>query len=186
MTTETTTDTEVKNPAGLLAKNKELLASVSQLTARVTELEGQLQQAQEGHTKALEAAQADQNAWKVRWHQDTVLKALERDIQDAAAGPWKYLRDTCQELGLLKMLPGDDGLERPHWFDEKGNPAELKEGLWSHLAGVYGRTNDRELGTSMRGTGASGSGAGPSERSIAIPSPEPAPEPAAAPTFGLR
>lgn len=63
MTTENTTivtdETEVKNPTGLLSKNKKLLANNAELTARVAELEGQLAQAQEGHTKEMETAQAE-------------------------------------------------------------------------------------------------------------------------------
>lgn len=139
---------EVKNPAAVLAKNKELLARNAELQARVGELEGQLQTAQGAET-----------TWRDRWHQAAVLAPLEADLRTAAVGPWKYLRDTCTELGLLKMQSDDDGLERPAWFDEKGEPADLSNGLWRFLSDVYGRTGG-ELGNAIRGPGASGGGSG--------------------------
>ena len=48
-----------------------------------------------------------------RWYALEVLKPLEDDLRGAAAGPWRYLKDTCAELGLLKMLPDEHGVERP-------------------------------------------------------------------------
>ncbi len=183
MTTEND-ETEIKNPAGLLAKNKALLARNAEQAARITELEGQLQQAQEAHAKAVETAQAGVNEWKERWHKDTVLKRLEADLRGAAAGPWQYLRDTCLELGILKMIPGEDGLERPQWFDGKGNPAEQPFGLWKYLSDLSEQHPD--LGHCLRASGIQGGGATGSQGSIA-PAPAPAPTaPPAPPAFGLR
>jgi len=100
MTTEQN-DTEIKNPAALLANNRALKAEKDALAARVSELEGQLQQAQESHAKAVEVAKAGVNEWKVRWHQEAVLKPLERDIQAAAGVPWKLTMAWSVPNGLM-------------------------------------------------------------------------------------
>lgn len=191
MTTENTTivtdETEVKNPAAVLAKNKELLAKNAELAAKVTELEGQLAQAQEGRAKAVETAQADANAWKVRWHQEAVLKPLERDIQAAAGVPWKYLYDVATEAGILKMVPGEDGMDRPQWLDEGGNPADLKLGLWHYLNSMSDKLPESGLVRCVRGSGASGGGAIGNMGSSIVRAPAPEPTaPQAKPAFGLR
>jgi hypothetical protein len=185
MTTEQN-DTEIKNPAALLANNRALKAEKDALAARVSELEGQLQQAQESHAKAVEVAKAGVNEWKVRWHQEAVLKPLERDIQAAAGVPWKYLYDVVTEAGILKMVTADDGMERPQWLDEHGNPADLTQGLRHHLASMCDKLPESGLDRCVRGTGASGGGATGNQGSfVSAPVPPPA-APAAKPAFGLR
>ncbi len=181
---------EVKNPAGLAQKNRELLAKNADLTARVAELEAQLAQTQESAAMAQEAAQRDQAEWKLRWYQEAVEKPLMAEIQAAAAVPAKYLRDIAVDMGLLKMQPGEDGMNRPHWLDETGAPADLKHGLHRFLCSVHGRLHKdgggTELGRALRGTGASGGGAtGNGWRAHPAAAPEPAPAPAR-PALGLR
>ncbi len=189
MTTENTTivtdETEVKNPSALLANNRALKAEKDALAIRVNELETQLAQAQQDNGKALETAQASANDWKVRWHKDTVIARLEADLRDAATGPWKYLRDTCIELGILKMIPDEaDGMERPQWFDSKGNSADLSRGLWQYLAGVSDEFPD--LAQCVRSSGIAGGGATGNMGSGIAPAPAPAPGVPPPPQFGLR
>lgn len=189
MTTENTIENEeveISNPATLLKNNRRLKRDKDELIARVAELERQLAQAQEASAKALEIAQAGMTDWKVRWHKDTVLAGLEADLKGAASGPWKYLRDTCIELGILKMTPDEsDDMERPQWFDGKGKPADLSRGLWDHLAGVAKEVPD--LAQCIRSSGITGGGATGNNGSSTTTAPAPAPAaPAPTPQFGLR
>ena len=141
-----TNEPEVKNPEALLKKNRELLRELADAKAA-------LQVA----TDALGAAQSDKTAMSARWYQLAVLEPLESDLRSASAAPWKYLRDTALEHGLLKMQPDEEGFERPAWFNENGEPADLSGGLYRFLAGVYDRTKN-DLGQCLRASGTAGSG----------------------------
>lgn len=177
MTAETaTTDTTNPELDRLREHNKQLLA---ELKAERT--------AHKAAQDALQAAQGAETAWRDRVYQSEVMAPLEADLRGAAAGPWKYLHDVCTEAGLLKMEPGADGFERPTWYDEKGEPADLGNGLYMHLCGVFGRTGG-DLGACLRSSGIGGGGAGSSGSSTArwhTPTPKPA-TPAPPPAFGLR
>ncbi len=170
MTTENTTDTAELDR--LREHNKQLLA---ELKAERT--------AHKAAQDAQQAAQGAENTWRTRWHETAVLEPLEADLRGAAAGPWRYLKDTCAELGLLKMQPDAEGIERPAWFDEKGQPADLTGGVHKFLCGVFERTGN-DLGHALRANGVSGGGATGS--SNLKPSDPPAPAPAARPALGLR
>lgn len=184
----------VKNPAATAAKNRELLAKNATLTARVSELEAQLAEAHNARDKAAEAAGADVAAWRTRYQQEAVDAPLMAQIQEAAAGPARYLHDVCIEMGLLRMVPDDDGVNRPQWFDQHGNPADLGRGLHSHLSRVWSELHkegkDGDLGHCVRGSGASGGGATGNRAgwrdSYSAPAPTPKPAPAPTPAFGLR
>jgi hypothetical protein len=176
MTTETTT-TDVNELDRLREHNKQLLA---ELKAE----RGALKASQQ----ALQAAQEAEGTWRSRWHENAVLAPLETELRGAAAGPWRYLRDTCMELGLLKMQPDEEGIERPVWLDEHGEPADLSKGVFSFLSDVYARTGG-ELGHCLRSAGTTGSGALQSPSRPYAPPPEPeldsTPVPKR-PAFGLR
>ncbi|MGQ0531028.1 MAG: hypothetical protein ACT4PG_14735 [Panacagrimonas sp.] len=140
-------------------------------------------------TDAATEAHKARDDWKSRWYALEVSAPLERDLRDCAVGPWKYLRDTATELGLLKMEADDEGIERPQWFEADGKPADLKRGLYRFLSDVYDADKVRfsDIGHSIRGSGTSGSGA-PTGGSYFPPSP---PKPAEvqqppAPQLGLR
>lgn len=145
MSTENTPDTaELER---LREHNKQLLSELKAERA-----------ANKAAQDGLQAAQAAEKQWRERWYSLEVSAPLEADLRGAAAGPWKYLRDTCTELGLLKMEPDSEGIERPTWYDEKGQPANLERGLYEFLCGVFNRTGG-DLGHCLRSSGASGSGA---------------------------
>jgi hypothetical protein len=175
-TEDKTLEDEVKNPAALLAKNKELLKELSDTKAAL-----QASQA------SLEKAQGDQKAIRDRWYQIAVLDPLETDLRGASAAPWKYLKDMTMELGLLKMQPDAEGFERPTWFNEKGEPADLTGGLYRFLSDVYKRTGN-ELGSCLRSSGISGSGATAATRSASERSETTSPIQTPAPAYqlGLR
>lgn len=166
---------EVKNPSALLAKNKELLAQLA--TAKAA-----LQTAQE----ALGHAQSEKDALTGRLYQIEVLNPLEADLRAVSGGPWKYTHDTAIESGLLKMQPDKLGVMRPKWFDETGKVANLENGLYSFLSGVYSRTGG-DLGECLRSSGASGGGAkgGTAGNADAVQRPT-APTPAPVQALGLR
>ena len=164
---------EVKNPAALLAKNKELLKELSDSKAAL-----------QAYQDNLEKAQSDQKAMRDRWYQIAVLEPLETDLRSASAAPWKYLKDTAMELGLLKMQPDSEGFERPTWFNEKGEPADLSGGLHRFLSDVYKRTGN-ELGACLRSSGTSGSGAAGGSATDK-PQPNAQPAPAHSLQLGLR
>lgn len=173
-TTESTPDVEVKNPAAVLAKNRALLTELAEVKAALLTSQD-----------ALGAAQSDKTAMGERWYQLAVLEPLEADLRSASAAPWKYLRDTSAELGLLKMQPDSEGFERPAWFNEKGEPADLSGGLHRFLSGVYARTQN-DLGKCLRASGITGGGATTSSGSYR-PTPSPAaPPPAPITALGLR
>lgn len=180
VTEYTTPDTDalgVKNPAALLAKNKELLAKLAETTTA-------LKTAQD----ALGVAQASATDWQARWHKSAVLDVLEADLKAVSGVPVKYMRDVATELGLLKMQADKNGIDRPVWFDEKGEAADLSNGLYRFLSGVTERSGtDKELSKVLRGTGASGSGAS-SSWSVGIPTQKTTPTttPVAPMPLGLR
>lgn len=180
-TTDTPTDSNADELVRLRDHNRQLLAELK--TAR-TEAKG-LQDAAEAATSAA-------NRWRDRYHQAAVLEPLEADLRGAASGPWKYLRDICVEQKLLTMEPDAEGIERPVWRDERGEPADLSRGLYLFLSDVYKRTPGSDLGHVLRASGVSGGGASSSASGAPTmpPStpPDGAPTPAqqAAPAYGLR
>lgn len=170
MTTDTTPELD-----RLREHNKQLLA---ELKAERT--------AHKAAQDALQAAQGAETAWRDRVYQSEVLQPLEADLRGAAAGPWKYLQDVCTEAGLLKMEPDADGFERPVWYDENGEPADLGRGVYEFLCDVHRRIGG-DLGSSLRSSGISGGGAtGSAGKFTPAAAPKPA-TPAATPSpFGLR
>jgi len=176
MTTETNHDEfdqpEIKNPAAVLAKNRELLATIKGLQ---TELET---------TKtALQAAQGDAQGWKSKWHQVAVIAPFDATLDSVSAGPAKYLRTELLERGILKMEPDADGIERIVWFTKDGERTEPAD-VWKFLADM----NDQTLARMIRSSGASGSGASGSSAWIppVYSPPEPEKTPTPPPAFGLR
>ena len=73
-TEDKTLEDEVKNPAALLAKNKELLKELSDSKAAL-----------QAYQDNLEKAQSDQKAMRDRWYQIAVLEPLETDLRSASA-----------------------------------------------------------------------------------------------------
>lgn len=175
MTTENSTPPENLELVRLREHSQQLLA---ELKAERT--------AHKATQDALEATQGAETAWRARWHETAVLAPLETDLRGAAAGPWRYLKDTCAELGLLKMLPDTEGVERPAWFDEKGKPADLTDGVYKFLCGVAERTTGNDLGHCLRSGGARGGGATGSTGTITPAKAAAAPTPTPPATFGLR
>jgi hypothetical protein len=167
MTTENTTDAAELDR--LREHNKQLLAELT---------------AHKAAQEALQAAQGTESTWRTRWHETAVLAPLEADLRGAASGPWKYLKDTCAELGLLKMELDGEGIERPVWYDEKGQPADLKQGLHQFLCSVHQRTGN-DLGHCLRSTGTSGSGATGAGFTRTAPTTD-TPVPVPRPALGLR
>lgn len=166
---ETIEETEVKNPAALLAKNKELLAKLKGLQ---TELEGA--------QTALQAAKTQADTWRSKWHQATVMDPLDASLESVTAGPAKYLRTELIERGILKMEADADGIERPSWFKdgEKFTPPDT----WKFLADL----NDPVLSRMIRGSGASGSGAQSTAPGFSVTPPAAPPATVSPPSFGLR
>lgn len=164
---------EVKNPAALLAKNKELLATVAQLK---TELEAA--------RAALTTAQDDAGQWRTKWHESAVVAPFEALLATATSLPTKYLREGLIERGIVKMLADEDGIERPTWHDAKGSPMDVPTAPWRYLADL----KDDGLNAILRSSGTTGSGATPGFSSsgsapAAKPTPPAAPK---APAYGLR
>jgi hypothetical protein len=139
---------EIKNPAGLVAKNQELLREL-----------GDTKAALQVATDALGLAQSENAALTAKLYQLEVENPLEADLRAASAVPWQYTRDTAIKLGLLEMKPDKQGVMRPKWFDETGEAANLEGGLFNFLSGVYSRTKVDDLGKCLRSSGATGGGA---------------------------
>ena len=178
---DTTPETDtpvVKNYAGLITKNKELLANLAETTTA-------LKTAQD----ALGSAQASATDWQARWHKTAVLDVLEAELKAVSAGPIKYMRDVVTELGLLKIMADKEGIERPVWFDERAQPADLSKGLYKFLCGVSERGGEEcELGKVLRCSGASGGGMSQSGSGAGriTQNATPVPTPAAPISLGLR
>lgn len=170
----TTTEPEVKNPAALLAKNRELLGKLAAAQAELATAQ-----------TALAAAQEDATTQRLRWHQSAVLAPLEEEIKGVTAGPWKYGRDVFTELGLLKMEPDAHGDLYPAWFDNKGNPANLEKGLYPFLCAMIDAMPGSDLATTIRSSGTSGGGAHGGAGTVKPAAQAVAPAPAP-PAFGLR
>lgn len=149
MTTPETDAVEIKNPAALLAKNKELLAKLAESNTALKATQD-----------ALGVAQASATDWQARWHKTAVLDVLDAELKAVSGVPFKYMADTLKEMGLLKMETDKEGIQRPVFFDEKGEAADLSNGLHRFLCGTYERLGPgNELGQVLRGSGARGSGA---------------------------
>ena len=85
MTTETTqetTDDQIKNPAAVLTKNKQLLTELATIKAEL-----------DATKAALEASQAETVGMRARWHESAVMAPFDALLQTATALPTKYLRE---------------------------------------------------------------------------------------------
>ena len=168
-----------------------LQAEVDRLRAHSTELLADLKAERKAHKDTQAALQAskggEDGAWKARYYQAAVLEPLERDLADAAAVPVKYLQDICAGLGLLKMEEDAEGLARPVWRDQNGEPAKMERGLYEFLCEVYRSTDDSQLGVALRASGTSGSGAMASHSGYQPPQAKKEDAPQAQPAqYGLR
>ena len=175
MTQDTQDDTapEVKNPAAVLAQNRKLKEELAQLR---TELEAA--------KTALQAAQGEVVQLRTRWHESAVMAPFDALLQTATALPTKYLREGLIERGIVKMVAGEDGIERPTWHDAKGKAVDTPQDPWRYLADL----KDDGLDAILRSSGTTGSGATPGFSSSgsarpAAPETKPAPKP---PAYGLR
>ena len=173
MTTKNTpqndTPDEVKNPAALLAKNKELLS-------KMKHLQDELITAQ----TALEASKAESANWRKQWHDVAVIAPLDASLEVASAAPIKYLRAELLERGILRLESDESGIERPVWYKE-GKPATPTD-LLRFLSDVKDPVLDRMI----RGTGASGGGSAQSPAGTDSRQPAPESTKTTPPTFGLR
>lgn len=130
--------------------------------------------------EALVAAQSDAKQWRDRWHQSAVIEPLDAALDDASAGPSKYLRAELMDRGILKLQPDADGIDRPTWHRADGEPVELKDGIYRFLVDL----NDANINRLVRASGSTGGGATGVHSSW---KPEHKPAPAApSPSFGLR
>ena len=170
---EENTPPEVKDPAAILAKNRELLAKNKALQTELEATRG-----------TLEATKAASDTWQAKWHQSAVIEPFEAALKDACAVPSKYLRAELLERGIVKMKTDDEGIDRPVFYagTEPVTPANIYQFLCD--------MNDPVLNTMLRSSGrfVSGSGAG-SARGDSLPRPRPQ-EPATTktppPSYGLR
>lgn len=196
-TTPEPTGDEVKNPAAVLLKNKELLARNAELQARITELEGQAQALTEAHGRL----QADFADFHIRRPLARVAEQIS-PVPDLWLAEFSKLYDVRQvgddlrvfdkKTGELCVVPADTR--------GAGKPIDLTpESLWAFLdRGVSSLSKkDSECDPQaarfnwlMRYLGTSGTGYVPSHSSglsSAAPSaPAPGPEPASTPPLGLR
>lgn len=183
--TDDTPGDEVKNPAALLRRNKELMAELKAGQA-------ELRTAQE----AQQASQADVAKWRGRWHSIAVEAPLEAELRKAATVPVQYLRDLLVKSELLRMEPDADGLMRPRWYTVKGklddNPSG---GALGHIVRALHDLGDGQGGFKEAWAGelanaiprATGTNA-PGSRRDSFPTPRPRQDTPAAvqrPTFGL-
>lgn len=131
---------------------------------------------------ALQAAHDAQKQWRDRWHEVAVIQPLEASLAHASAVPTKYLRAELMDAGILKMETDADGIERPAWFDAKGEPADLKDGIHRLLLSLHHPNIDKMiLAPNIRGGGAVSS-----PHIWPTPKSEPAPAPTPPSSFGLR
>ncbi|APW47065.1 hypothetical protein [Rhodoferax antarcticus] len=170
LTLDTGTETqeiEVKNPAALIAKNKELLTKLKQSQDDIASAQ-----------VALQAAQTESASWRKQWHDLSVIAPLDAALEDACVGPTKYLRAELLEREILKLEPDAQGTERPAWYlnGERATPVDLHKFLCDIA--------DPVLSKMIRAKNTSGSGAGSS--SGFAPKTPTAPAPVAPPSFGLR
>ncbi len=156
--TDTTQNNENTQPTV-----EELQAEVERLRSHSAELLTDLKAERKAHKDTQAALQAskggEDGAWKARYYQAAVLDVLERELTEAAAVPAKYLQDICAGMGLLTMEDDAEGLSRPVWRDQNGEPANFERGLYGFLSEVYRTTNNQQLGMALRATGTTGSGA---------------------------
>lgn len=172
---------------------EELQAEVERLRAHATDLLVELKAERKAHkdTQAeLKASKSGEDgAWKARYHQVAVIDALEHELTSVAAVPFKYLQDICTSMGLLAMEDDAEGLSRPVWRDENGEPANFERGLYDFLVDIYRITNNQQLGLALRASGVSGGGATGGVYRASSPDADVAkdPQPSAQPTqYGLR
>ncbi len=189
-----TPEPEVKNPAGLIAKSRALLARNAELTARVTELEGQLQTAASEHEKL----QASFNDFHIRRPLARLAEEVSSlpDLWIAELGRFYDIKAADDDIGVFTK----DG-KRCTWpagYVNAGKPyAFTAADLWHLLAEPAWRARGLKqpaepqaarFADLMRYFGPSGSGATASAyRGLTshTPTRDPAPTPAA-PAFGLR
>ena len=171
MTTENTEvqDTEVKNPAALLAKTKELLSKLKQSQEDLSTAQ-----------TALDAAKTDAANWRNQWREISVIAPLDASLEAASAGPTKYLRAELLERGILKLEADENGIERAAWYKDgqPTTPADLRK----FLADMKDPVLDRMI----LGSGASGSGSLSSAHTFSRSQPAAEPVKVAPLEFGLR
>lgn len=183
--TETPEVPEVKNPAGLAQKNRELLAKNADLTARVAELEAQANQ----HATDMAALQADFDTFHIR-------RPLARLAEEISPLPdlWQ-----AEFLKHYDLKPEGDDLAIftkkgkrcvvPEGYTRSGEPFKFNaKSIWEMLAYLVPDKKAPEVArwhALMRYFGPSGGGASGLSGSRATT--EPAPEaPAPRPPLGLR
>ncbi|MCA0241121.1 MAG: hypothetical protein LCI02_09670 [Proteobacteria bacterium] len=196
-TTPEPTGDEVKNPAAVLLKNKELLARNAELQARVTELEGQAQALTEAHSKL----QADFADFHIRRPLARVAEQIS-PVPDLWMAEFSKLYDVRQVGDDLRVFDKKTGemCVVPEGTRTAGKPIDLTpESLWAFLdRGVSERSKkDSECDPQaarfnwlMRYLGPSGGGAvgsfGSGLKGVMPSAPAPSPEPASTPPLGLR
>ena len=155
------------------AKNRELLQKVAALNGELDTTKN-----------ALQALQGENAELRTRWHESAVMAPFDALLATATALPTKYLREGLIERGIVKLLTGEDGIERPTWHDAKGKEMDTPQDPWRYLADL----KDDGLDAILRSSGTTGSGATPGFSSSgsarpAAPETKPAPKP---PAYGLR
>ena len=172
MTTENTEvqDTEVKNPAALLAKTKELLSKLKQSQEDLS-----------ASQTALDAAKTDAAAWRKAWHDVAIIAPLDASLEAASTGPVRYLRAELLERGILKLEKDDQGTERPVLFFLSGERSTVTD-PYKFLCSL----KDPELNKMLRGSAMTGSGSASSAYSFNHSQPAAEPVKAAPLEFGLR
>lgn len=164
---------EVKNPVAILSKNRELREELVQARAEL-----------ETTKTALLASQAETVELRAQWHESAVMGPFEAMLATATPLPTKYLREGLIERGIVKMVAGEDGIERPTWHDKDGVETATPADPWRYLCDL----KDDGLNAMLRSRGMSGSGAPAGSFSSgstrpATPETKPAPKP---PAYGLR
>lgn len=130
-------DDEVKNPAALLKRNRELIAELKASQAELKTAED-----------ARQATLADAAQWRDRWYQVAVSAPLDAELRDAATVPLQYLKDIVFKHGLLKMEPDAEGVLRPRCYTVAGVADDAPHGgIAGHLSRVL---NDMGLGTGWK------------------------------------
>ena len=172
MTTENTEvqDTEVKNPAALLAKTKELLSKLKQSQEDLSTAQ-----------TALDAAKTDAANWRNQWREISVIAPLDASLEAASAGPVRYLRAELLERGILKLEKDDQGTERPAWYLPNGAPSTETDPLQF----LYS-LKDPELDKMLRASSTTGSGSLSSAYTFNRSQPAAEPVKVAPLEFGLR
>jgi len=210
--TTTTPDAEVKNPAAVLAKNKELLAKNAELAARIGELELELAQAKEtagAAVKARDEAVFDHCAMApfrraIKSLGTAVPGLMERTILelcelrlDEDNKPYLVDKATGKEITTTEKvyqhrhIPGARDPrpkdapppEEKHTRIDPSDSASLARWIFDNESKVYpGVDNPFHLLPRPQGSGATGG----TSAAFTNSTPAQAPEPPKKPQFGLR